>query len=118
MALTGQNFSKWKGDDFVIQFVIGDATSLTGYSAEWYLADSDSASVAKMQKFSSNGGITFDGNKVLIGIASAETKTITPTDPLPAGNYYHELHLIDPQGKLTVAATGTVTLVNPFKKRT
>lgn len=117
MALTGQNFTKWKGDDFVIQFTIGDATSLTGYSAEWYLATSKTASAYKLMKTSAAGSITFDGNKVLIGIASAETKVVS-NDPLPVGDYYHELHLIDPQGKLTVAAVGTMTLDTPFKQRT
>lgn len=118
MGLVGQNFTKWKGDDFTIQFTITDAQTLSGYVAEWFFATSDTAGSALITKLSSNGGITFDANKVLIPIASVETKTITPTDPIPAGTYYHELHLTDPQSKTTVAATGTITLVNPFHKRT
>lgn len=118
MGLTGQSFQKWKGDDFTIQFTITDAQTLSGYIAEWFMSVTADSGSALITKLSSNGGITFDANKVLIPIASAETKTITPTDPIPAGTYYHELHLTDPQSKTTVAAIGTITLTNPFHKRT
>ena len=116
MALTGQNFTRDKGDDFVLQITITDAQSLTGYSAKWFLATSATASAYKIRKLSSDGGITFDANKVLIGFASAETKELA-SDPLPVGDYYHELHLTDPQGKITCAAKGTFTLTSPFDKR-
>lgn len=114
MAVTGQNFTKWKGDDFTVVFTIEDAYDLTGYSAEWNLSvDTESAKL--ITKKSSLGHITFDNNKVVIAVASAETKESVVT--IPAGIYYHELQLIDSQGKRTVAATGTLDLKSPSLKR-
>lgn len=115
MAITGQNFTKWKGDDFVVVFTIEDAYDLTGYSAEWNLSV-DTESTKLITKKSSLSQITFDNNKVVISISSAETKE--GVAGLPAGMYYHELQLVDPQGKTSVAATGTLELKSPSKKRT
>ncbi len=114
MAVQGQNFTKWKGDDFTVVFTIEDAYDLTGYSAEWNVSvDTESAKL--ITKKSSLGQITFDNNKVIIAVASAETKE--SVTGLPAGLYYHELQLIDPQGKKTVAATGNLDLKAPSLKR-
>jgi len=114
MGLQGQNFTKWKGDDFTIVFTINDATNLTGYTAVWNMSVSiDSAKL--ITKSSGGGGITFDGNKVLVTIASAITKEDALS--IPAGNYYHELQLTDSSNMKTVAATGIVELKTPSLKR-
>lgn len=114
MGLQGQNFTKWKGDDMLIVFTIEDVQSLTGYSAEWNVSvDPDSTKLITKTNVS---GITYDGNKVNVSVASAETNQNATN--IPAGQYYHELQLVDPQGKKTVAATGIMTLLNPSKKRT
>lgn len=115
MAIQGQNFTKWKGDDFTLTFTIEDAYDLTGYSAEWNVSV-DINSTKLITKKSSLGTITFDNNKVIIPIAGAETKESVMT--LPAGSYYHELQLTDPQSKTTVSAIGTFDLKTPSKKRT
>lgn len=114
MAAQSQNFTKWKGDDFTLIFTIEDATDVSGFVAEWNV--SVGTETAKLiTKKSSLGQITFDGNKVVIAVTSAETKE-TATN-LPVGTYYHELQLIDGTGKTTVAATGTFELKAPVLKR-
>lgn len=115
MGLIGQNFTKWKGDDMLIVFTIEDVQSLTGYTAEWNLSV-DTESTKLLTKTSAGGTITFEGNKAIVTVNSAETNQNVTA--IPAGSYYHELQLIDPNGKKTVAATGTLTLLNPSKKRT
>lgn len=114
MGLQGQNFTIWKGDDRLIVFTIDDVQNLTGYSAEWNVAvDPDST---KLITKTSGNGIAFDGNKVNVTLNSAETNQNATN--IPAGQYYHELQLVDPQGKKIVSATGIMTVLNPAKKRT
>lgn len=114
MGLTGQNFTKWKGDDMIIIFTVDDIQNLNGYSAEWNVAiEPDST---KLITKTNSAGITFDGNKVVIAVDSYETNQNVTA--IPAGQYYHELQLVDPLGKKTVAAIGMMTLLNPAKKRT
>lgn len=115
MAAQGQNFTKWKGDDFTLVFTIEDAYDLTGYSAEWNVSvDVNSAKL--ITKKSSLGQITFDNNKAIITVASSETNESVTS--LPAGQYYHELQLIDSQNKRTVSAVGVFDLRSPSLKRT
>jgi len=107
MGLTGQNFTMWKGDDKTVQFTIEDATDVSGYTAKWHMAvDANSAKL--ITKTSGGGGITFNGNKVLVAIASAETKDSVTA--IPAGSYYHELELIDGSSNKTIAAIGVIDL--------
>ena len=114
MAAQSQNFTKWKGDDFTLVFTIEDATDLTGFSAEWNV--SVGTETAKLiTKKSSLGQITFDTNKVIIVVSSAETKE-TATN-IPVGTYYHELQLVNASGKTAVAAVGTFELKAPVLKR-
>lgn len=75
--------------------------------------DIDSAKL--ITKSSGGGGITYDGNKVLVTVDSATTKEGTS---IPAGNYYHELQLTDGSGMKTVAAIGIVEFKTPSLKRT
>lgn len=97
----------------LIVFTIDDIQSLTGYSAEWNVAvEPDST---KLITKTNAGGIEFDGNKVLVTVSSTETNQHVTA--IPPGQYYHELQLVDPLGKKTVAAVGVMTLLNPAKKR-
>lgn len=116
MGLIGQNFTKWKGDDMLIVFTIEDVQSLTGYTAQWQLSVNTSSAVLLSKTSISNGGITFEGNKVIVSVTSTETNDDVTS--IPEGQYYHELQLYDPNDKQTVAATGIVTLLNPLYRRT
>ncbi len=115
MGLTGQGFTMWKGDDKIIQFTIEDATDITGFSATWNVSV-DVNSTKLITKTSGGGGITFDGNKVLIALAGSETKDDVTS--LPEGQYYHELELVDAQSKKTIAATGIIDLKKSLIGRT
>ena len=97
----------WKGDDKTIQFTIEDATDVSGFTAKWHMGvDVNSAKL--ITKTSGGGGITFDGNKVLVSLSSAETKDSVTA--IPEGMYYHELELIDAQSKKSIAASGIIDL--------
>jgi hypothetical protein len=107
MGLINQNFIMWKGDDKIVQITIEDATDVSGFTAKWHMSvDVDSAKL--ITKTSGGGGITFDGNKVLVSLSSAETKDSVTT--IPVGLYYHELELIDGDSKKSIAASGILDL--------
>ncbi|MDP2234959.1 MAG: hypothetical protein Q8J88_00875 [Bacteroidales bacterium] len=107
MGLTGQNFIMWKGDDRIIQVTIEDASDVSGFTAKWHMAV-DVNSPKLITKTSASGTITFNGNKVLISLSSAETKDSVTA--IPEGMYYHELELIDAQNKKAIAASGIIDL--------
>ncbi len=118
MAATNQNFTKWKGDDFVLRFTIQDSLNIEPFKALWILA-TEVGGTRKIVKttaghFSEQGGISMVGNRVEIPILSVETDS---TSGLDAGTYYHELHMEDGEGRITMAAVGGFTLVEPEEKR-
>jgi hypothetical protein len=115
MGTISQNFIKWKGDNFIIQYTIEDATNLTGFKATWSLATSPSNSTRLITK-TSGSGINFSTNYVYVTMS--RTDTDQNNSEIPAGMYYHELQLINSEGLETVAAVGTLDLRDPIVKRT
>ncbi len=118
MAATNQNFTKWKGDDFVLRFTIQDSTDIEQFKALWILA-TEVGGTRKIVKttaghFSEEGGISMVGNRAEIPIASDETDDASG---IAAGTYYHELQIEDNSGNITMAAVGSFTLVEPEEKR-
>ncbi len=118
MAATNQNFTKWKGDDFVLRFTIQDSQDIEAYEAIWILA-TEVGGTRKIVKttaghFSQEGGINMVGNRVEIPMASAETDEASG---IPVKTYYHELQLKDTGGNITMAAVGSFTLLEPEEKR-
>lgn len=123
MASTNQNFAKWEGDTFVIQFTINDAeTELNNYKAYWACSpitgslvpgpiDANSPkTIVKTTPgdFSQEGNITYQSyNKFRVALKSTDTlgeETLS---------YYHELTLADSLGgNSVVVSSGTFTL-NP-----
>lgn len=123
MASTNQNFAKWEGDTFVIQFTINDAeTELNNYKAYWACSpitgslvpgpiDANSPkTIVKTTSgdFSQEGGIEYlSYNKFKVGIRDSDTLGEETLD------YYHELTLANSFGNNSVVvSTGTFTL-NP-----
>ncbi len=96
----------WSGDDYSINIHILDmrrhAKSVTGSTLRWLLACNDHASPLLTK--SEGDGITLtdasEGLAVLT-LDSADTENL-------CGGYYHELKLIDGDGKIRTIAYGLV----------
>lgn len=103
MGKLNQNFTTWKGNYRQIEFFIEDVADLTGYSAEWACSvDVDSA--ALVSKSSPSSGITLADSIVTVTLDPSDTSAMT------AGDYYHELRLVDGSTNPSTPAIGTMTL--------
>jgi hypothetical protein len=111
MAALNQDFTKYRGDEFVLQFSVIDVVDLTGYTASWKMAV-DENSTALVTKSSPSNGINFISNTILVEIDKSNTNS------LAEGKYYHELQLIDSLNQGGVISSGTFTLEEPLHKRT
>lgn len=104
MAQINQNFVKFKGDDFQIRFTVEDVGSVEGYDASWKL--SSTPGVTK----TTGSGISISGNQVTVTLEKDDTKN------LAAGEYTHELQLLDSDVG-GVVASGTFDLRMPLHDR-
>lgn len=104
MGKENQDFTTWKGNYRLINFYISDVSSVTGGTAEWACSIVNTGSTIILKTSEPNSGITLSGKYVSV--------TLNPEDTsgLAAGNYYHELRLIDVIGQPTTPAIGTMTL--------
>ena len=118
MGLTNQNITKWKGDDFEIRFTMQDSQDIETFKALWIMATEVGGTrlIVKTTPghFSEEGGITLTGNRVNIPIDSALTDDASG---IAEGTYYHELQMEDSLGNITMAAVGSITLIEPEEKR-
>jgi hypothetical protein len=120
MATLNQNFSKYQGDDFTLQFYIEDVSSLVGYSAVWTVANSPDTGSYWINKTSSDESISFYEQYVLVDVDSADT--LQSNIPIPVGSgsleLYHELQLIHTGSEEGgIVSSGTFTLREPYNKR-
>ncbi len=127
MARLGQNFTRFRGDNFTIVFNVMDAVVLTGYMAEWtvYERAVDGAIHTITKKLTvttdgdfdqpvgefKDGGITFDGGEVRIEITENDYTGLGSTGTQIT--YEHQLRLWDGDGVQAVAAQGTWTIMVP-----
>lgn len=113
-AVVNQNFTKHLGDDIVIQFEIGDVTTLTGFTLRWVLCADDPEenpnSTILMDKENSGTSpqIYIIDNYAFVEIPSSDTDS---GSGFGAGSYYHELHGLDENSDGGVLATGTGTFL-------
>lgn len=127
MASVNQDFTKWEGDTFIIQFTINDAEEdLSGYKAYWAcspitasLAPSyvDSNSPKAIVKDTGNyygagGGIDYQAtDKFRVSITKNDTLDIVAD----TGSFYHELTLAKSDGTDSViVSSGTFTMLFPL----
>lgn len=104
MGLLNQDFTTWKGNYRVINFTITDVSTVTGGTASWVMADSNTGTTRILKTSEPNSGITLAGKIVTVTLNVADTSGLT------AGTYYHELRLVDVVLQPTTPAIGTVTL--------
>jgi hypothetical protein len=112
MAFENQNFRQRLGDFFIMEFTVENITDASAYSWLWTMKV-DANSPVIFQKEDIDSDVTIDGNKVLVSMSSAETKT-----GLDPGVYEHELQFFDSQGLPGTASAGTVTFLKPLQART
>jgi len=127
MASTNQNFTKWEGDTFIIQFTISDAeTSLQNYQAYWacspitqslapsYVDGNSPKAIIKTtpDDFGGIGGIQYAAtDKFRVSITSSDTLNIGAD----TGSFYHELTLADSDGNNSiVVSSGIFTMQFPL----
>jgi len=128
MASVNQNFTKWEGDKFIIQFTINDAEAdLQNYQAYWacspitaslapsYVnADSNKAIIKTTAgDYSEEGGIAYEAtDKFRVTIDAADTLNINTAG---TGSFYHELTLAANGGANSiVVSSGVFTLQFPL----
>jgi len=106
MGKLNQNFTTWKGNYREIKFLIEDVATVEGCEAEWACAESDTSLIKNISKSSEStpAGITFSGKTVTVILNPADTAS------MDAGDYYHELRLIDTSSNPSTPAIGTMTL--------
>jgi len=111
MPALGQNFTMVAGDTAEIDFSIFDHAGvpldLTGAKIEWQMAWTASTP-ALVSKSTANGGVNVtnpQAGQLKVLLAHADTSGLF------AGAYYHETKVLDSQGDVATAATGTVTLL-------
>ena len=112
MGATNQNFTTWKGNYRIINFYITDVSTVTGGTAEWAMSLSPTGTtlILKQSDVGNTGvsGITLSGKYVTVTLNPSDTNDASA---IAAGNYYHELRLVDVVGQPTTPAIGTVTLL-------
>ena len=105
MASLEQDIIIFKDRYHVLQFTVDGVEDLIGFEAHWAMSENpgDSPTITK----STEGGspkISIEGVKVLVIIDEGDFSGD------PAGDYYHELVLIDDDGKIRQGAVGEVDL--------
>ncbi len=127
MARLGQNFSRFRGDNFTIVFNVLDASDLTGYMAEWTVYErgidgithtitkkltvtTDGDFDAPVGEFK-DGGITFDGGEVHVEITEDDYTGLGTAGQQVT--FEHQLRLWDGDDVQAVAAQGTWTIMVP-----
>lgn len=127
MASVNQNFTKWEGDAFIIQFTINDAEEdLSNYKAYWacspitaslapsYVNANSNKAIVKTTTgdYSNEGGIAYQAtDKFRVTITKTDTLNITAD----TGSFYHELTLAKSDGTdSVVVSSGTFTMQFPL----
>jgi len=99
MALLDQDFEMWSGDSITLNFVIEDTADLAGSSSiKWAM----SRSVRGPKLINKEG--TYEANVVTIELIPEDTEDIRPS------RYYHELEIIDGEGRVSTAAIGSMRI--------
>lgn len=107
MAMTGQNFEMWQGEDEQIDVPVTDGSSpvnLSGAGVIWKVFDGETLLFSKTE----SGGIVIGnsgavGDLLTISIAKADTANVAP------GFYEHECR-VSKGGTDQVIFVGTMTL--------
>lgn len=115
MAATNDTIVVYAGNKRTLRFTVvdeaGDAFDLTGYDVRWALSkygqSGSYGTTAEVNKHSDNvDEITVASNVVDVVLVGADTAA------LAAGDYYHELEIVDAQDESLVVAVGDVELRN------
>jgi len=104
MGKLNQNFTIWKGNYMELSFYIEDVSTVEGCAAEWACAAAADAATNNIEKSTTNSSITLSGKTVTVILNPSDTASMT------AGDYYHELRLVDTGNHPSTPAIGTMTL--------
>jgi len=109
MGKLDQNLTTWKGNYREIRFLIEDVVSVEDCTAaEWAMSETANSAALITKKLTDNPvSITLSGKFVTVRLFPADTNQASG---ITAGNYYHELRLVDSAGNPSTPAIGTITL--------
>ncbi len=128
MARLGQNFSRFRGDNFTIVFNVMDATNIVGYKAEWSIYTRDVTGInhkitrhltlTTSDHFFPPGEGQFFPHRIILKDGEVHIP-ITKDDYRELGSsgtqitFEHQLRLWDRDNLHAVAAQGTWTVMVP-----
>ena len=99
MAVKGQNFKLWAGNDREIEFSVEGFTNFIGVEFKWAASRTPNGTPL-IEKNSIAGDITIDDNVVTVSIDKEDTAGLS------GGRYYHELWSEDASGNISTLAKG------------
>lgn len=106
MTAINQNFSIYQGDNLTIKVYLsyqdGTPFAIIGAGARWRMARNNRSShiLEKIPALSTDGGKS---------IATVEFTPID-TESTTSGDYYHEMEVVDIDGKVFTVTVGTVSI--------
>ena len=107
MAKIKQDFEMYQGEDKLLTFAItddaDDPADLTSSTATWMLAHKLALTNTVLTKITTDG-IVINGSNYEVTLLPSDTVGIE------AGEFYHELRMVDSDGKESVVATGSATI--------
>lgn len=114
MGKINQNITIWKGNYVELNAVIDDVLDLTGSVITWAMSvDASTAKLITKSTETTIPGVTIDERIVTVILNPADTNDASG---IAAGDYYHEMRIVDPDGKPSTPFIGKVELRNVIIK--
>lgn len=114
MGKLNQNITIWKGNYVELRAVIDDVLDLTGSVITWAMSvDASTAKLITKSTETTIPGVTIDERIVTVILNPADTND---ESGIAAGDYYHEMRIVDANGKPSTPFIGKVELRNVIIK--
>jgi len=114
MGKVNQNITIWKGNYVELSAVIDDVSDLAGSVITWAMSiDASTAKLITKSTETTVPGVTIEDNIVTVILNPSDTNDASG---IAAGDYYHEIRIVDPGGNPSTPLIGKVELRNVIIK--